>query len=80
MDDMRVDFITSRLRVKRMMMMDSGRTRELDYSIRLYTLHELGNMLHDVGFKVIEVSGHLGTPKVFMGADSPRLLVLAEKA
>jgi SAM-dependent methyltransferase len=80
MDDMRVDFITSRLRVKRMIMMDNGRSRELDYSIRLYTLHELGNMLHDVGFKVTEVSGHLGTPKVFMGADSPRLLVLAEKA
>jgi SAM-dependent methyltransferase len=80
MDDMRVDFITSRLRVKRMIMLDDGRSRELDYSIRLYTLHELGNMLHDVGFKVIEVSGHIATPKVFMGADSPRLLVLAEKA
>jgi SAM-dependent methyltransferase len=80
MDDMRVDFITSRLKVKRMIMMDDGRSRELDYSIRLYTLHELGNMLHDVGFKVTEVSGHLSTPRVFMGADSPRLLVLAEKA
>jgi SAM-dependent methyltransferase len=80
MDDMRVDFITSRLKVKRMIMMDNGRTRELDYSIRLYTLHELGNMLHDVGFKIAEVSGHLATPRVFMGADSPRLLVLAEKA
>jgi SAM-dependent methyltransferase len=80
MDDMRVDFISSRLKVKRMIMMDDGRTRELDYSIRLYTLHELGNMLHDVGFKVIEVSGHTSTPRVFMGADSSRLLVLAEKA
>jgi SAM-dependent methyltransferase len=80
MDDMRVDFITSRLKVKRMIMMDDGRTREFDYSIRLYTLHELGNMLHDVGFKVTEVSGHIATPRVFMGADSSRLLVLAEKA
>jgi SAM-dependent methyltransferase len=80
MDDMRVDFITSRLKVKRMIMMDDGRSRELEYSIRLYTLHELGRMLHDVGFKVTEVSGHLATPRVFMGADSPRLIVLAEKA
>jgi SAM-dependent methyltransferase len=80
MDEMRVDFIHSRLRVKRMVMLDDGRTRELDYSIRLYTLHELGRMLHDVGFKVTEVSGHPATPGVFMGADSPRLIVLAEKA
>jgi SAM-dependent methyltransferase len=80
MDEMRVDFITSRLKVKRMVILDDGRTRELDYSIRLYTLHELGRMLHDVGFKVTEVSGHPATPGVFMGADSPRLLVLAEKA
>jgi SAM-dependent methyltransferase len=80
MDEMRVDFITSRLRVKRMVILDDGRTRELDYSIRLYTLHELGRMLHDVGFKVTEVSGHPATPGVFMGADSPRLIVLAEKA
>ncbi len=80
MDEMRVDFITSRLKVKRMVILEDGRTRELDYSIRLYTLHELGRMLHDVGFKVTEVSGHPATPGVFMGADSPRLIVLAEKA
>jgi len=80
MDEMRVDFIHSRLRVKRMVMLDDGRTRELDYSIRLYTLHELGRLLHDVGFKVTEVSGHPATPGVFMGGDSPRLIVLAEKA
>ena len=80
MDEMRVDFITSRLKVKRMVMLEDGRTREMDYSIRLYTLHELGRMLHDVGFKVTEVSGLPATPGVFMGADSPRLIVLAEKA
>ena len=57
MDEMRVDFFTSRLRVKRTVMFEDGRTREIDYSIRLYALHELGKMLHDVGFKVIEVTG-----------------------
>jgi SAM-dependent methyltransferase len=80
MDEMRVDFITSRLKVKRMVILDDGRTREMDYSIRLYTLHELGRMLHDVGFKVTDVSGHPATPGVFMGADSPRLIVCAERA
>jgi len=80
MDEMRVDFISSRLKVKRMVILDDGRTREMDYSIRLYTLHELGRMLHDVGFKVTDVSGHPATPGVFMGADSPRLIVCAERA
>jgi SAM-dependent methyltransferase len=80
MDEMRVDFIASRLRVKRMVMLDDGRSRELDYSIRLYSLHELGRLLHDVGFKVTEVSGHAATPGVFFGGTSPRIIVLAEKS
>ena len=50
MDDMSVDFITSRLRVKRTMMLDDGRTRECAFSIRIYSLHELGKMLHEIGF------------------------------
>ncbi len=80
MDEMRVDFITSRLRVKRMVMLDDGRTREIEYGIRLYSLHEIGRLLHDVGFKVTEVSGRTATPGVFLGAESPRIIVLAEKA
>lgn len=80
MDEMSVDFITSRLRVKRTVMLDDGRTREIDYSIRLYALHELGKLLHGAGFKITEVSGQPATPGVFFGADSPRLIILAEKA
>lgn len=79
-DETNIDFITSRLRVKRTMMLDDGRSRELDYSIRLYALHELGRLLHEAGFRVTEVSGHPATPGVFFGPDSPRLIVLAEKA
>jgi SAM-dependent methyltransferase len=79
MDEMQIDWITSRLKVKRTMMMDDGRSREIDYSIRLYGLHELGKILHDQGFRVAEVSGRTTTPGVFFGADSPRTLILAEK-
>lgn len=79
-DETNVDFITSRLRVKRTVMLDDGRSRELDYSIRLYSLHELGRILHELGFRVTEVSGHPATPGVFFGADSPRIIILAEKA
>jgi SAM-dependent methyltransferase len=79
MDDMSVDFITSRLRVKRSVIFDDGRARECVYSIRLYSLHELGKLLHDVGFRVTEASGHTSTPGVFFGELSPRLIVLAQK-
>jgi SAM-dependent methyltransferase len=79
MDDMYVDFLTSRLRVKRTAMFDDGHSRELEYHIRLYTLSELGKLLHDVGFKVVEVSGHIAHPGVFFGTESPRLIILAER-
>jgi len=79
MDEMSVDFITSRMRVKRTMMLDDGRSREVEYSIRVYSLHELGKILHEHGFKVREVSGRLATPGVFFGTESPRAIILAEK-
>ncbi|HEX6272093.1 MAG TPA: methyltransferase domain-containing protein [Polyangiaceae bacterium] len=79
MDDMSLDFITSRLRVKRSLIFDDGRSRESVYSIRLYSLHELGKLLHDAGFRVAEASGHTATPGVFFGEISPRLLVLAQR-
>lgn len=79
MDDMSVDFISSRLKVKRSVMLDDGRTRECHYSIRLYSLHELGKLLHEVGFRIAEASGQASTPGVFMGQNSPRIIILAQR-
>jgi SAM-dependent methyltransferase len=79
MDDMSVDFITSRMRVKRTVMLDDGRSRECTYSVRIYGLHELGKLLHDIGFKVIQASGHPAVPGVFFGAQSGRVIILAAK-
>jgi SAM-dependent methyltransferase len=79
MDEMAIDWITSRMRVKRTLMMDDGRSKEIEYSIRIYALHELGRILHEQGFRVAEVSGRIGTPGVFFGGESPRTLILAEK-
>ncbi|HEY1960065.1 MAG TPA: methyltransferase domain-containing protein [Polyangiaceae bacterium] len=79
MDEMSVDWITSRMRVKRTMMLDDGRSKEIEYSVRIYALHELGKLLHDSGFRVAEVSGRIQTPGVFFGPNSPRTLILAEK-
>jgi len=79
MDDMHVDFITSRLCVKRTIMLDDGRNKECLYSIRLFGLHELGRMLHEIGFRVNEVTGHIAMRGVYMGATSPRLIMLVTK-
>jgi SAM-dependent methyltransferase len=78
MEETQVNYISSRLHVKRTVMLDDGRQRESAYSVRLYSLHELGQMLHK-SFRVVEVSGREATPGVFFGADSPRLLVVAER-
>lgn len=79
MDDAVIDYYTSRLRVKRSIILDDGRTRECTYSVRLYSFHELGKLLHEVGFRVTEVSGHPSTPGVFLGQASPRILMLAQR-
>lgn len=79
MDEAQLNGITSRLIVKRTMMMEDGRQREIEYSIRLYSLHELGKVLHDNGFRVAEASGDSSTPGKYFGSESPRLLILAEK-
>jgi hypothetical protein len=47
--------------------------------MRVYSLHELGKLLHEHGFKVCEVSGRLAMPGVFFGNESPRTIILAEK-
>jgi SAM-dependent methyltransferase len=79
MDEMTIDFITSRMKVKRTLMLDDGRSRETEHSMRVYSLHELGKILHEHGFKVCEVSGRVATPGVFFGNESPRTIILAEK-
>jgi SAM-dependent methyltransferase len=79
MDEMNLDFITSRMKIKRTMMFDDGRSGEVEYSMRVYSLHELGRILHEHGFKVREVSGRIATPGVFFGNESPRAIILAEK-
>lgn len=79
MDEMQVDWISSRMRMKRTMIATDGRSRETEYSIRIYSLHELGRLLHDNGFRVAEVSGRIETPGVFFGPESPRTVILAEK-
>jgi len=79
MDDVDFDWITSRLRVKRSLILDDGRSKELHYSVRLYDLSELGKLLHEVGFRVGHVSGDISTPGAFFGPASPYIVVRAQR-
>ncbi len=79
MDDAHLDESSSRLVVHRTVLFEEGRSREYDYSMRLFASHELRAMLVRAGFRVVEVSGHIATPGAFFGADSQRLIVLAER-
>lgn len=79
MEETHINYITSRLVVKRNVILDDGRQRDARYSVRLYALHELGQILHQQGFRVVEVSGREAHPGVYLGADSPRLIILAER-
>lgn len=79
LEDTDFNFIKSRLTVKRSWATSAGDQETIEYSIRLYSLHEMGKMFHAAGFRVIEISGQYATPGVFFGGDSPHLILLAEK-
>jgi SAM-dependent methyltransferase len=79
MEESEVNFFTSRLHIKRTVILDSGRQTENEYSLRLYSLHELGQILNGIGFRVTEVSGRDALPGVFFGQESPNMLIVAER-
>ena len=65
--------------MKRTVILDNGRQLENEYSLRLYSLHELGQLLNASGFRVSEVSGRDALPGVFFGQESPNLMIVAER-
>ncbi len=79
MEETSFDFISSRLSVKRTMLMDQGGKAPMEYSIRIYSLHELGNMLHKVGFAVASVGGHRAARRAFLGEESPKIIISSIK-
>jgi SAM-dependent methyltransferase len=79
MEESDFNYFNSRLSVKRTMMREDGRQAQADYAIRLYSLHELGQMMQQMGFRVIEVSGQEAIRGAFFGSCSPRILMLGER-
>ncbi|MBK6846644.1 MAG: class I SAM-dependent methyltransferase [Proteobacteria bacterium] len=79
LEEVEFNFYTSRLHNRRAVVFMDGRHIEHVISIRCYSLHELGKLLHHAGFRVLDVSGHWAHRGRFFGNDSAALIVLAER-
>lgn len=79
LEEVSFNYFTSRLQVQRSIVYEDGRQVEQEISIRAYSLHEIGKLLHHAGLKVLEVSGGLALRGRYFGADSRSILVVAEK-
>jgi SAM-dependent methyltransferase len=79
LEEVDFNYFSSRLQTQRSIIFEDGRQVEQEISIRAYSLHEIGKVLHHSGFRVTEVSGGLSLRGKFFGADSRQLIVVAEK-
>jgi SAM-dependent methyltransferase len=79
LEEVDFNYFTSRLQVQRQIILENGRQLEQDISIRAYSLHEIGKVLHHAGFRVLEVSGNLDLRGRFYGNESRQLVVVAER-
>jgi len=73
------NFHTSRIVTHRSIVFEDGRQLEQEISVRAYSLHEIGRLLRQAGFRVMDVSGGLNTRGQFFGSASRSLLIVAEK-
>jgi hypothetical protein len=79
LEEVDFNFHTSRILTHRSIVFEDGRQLEQEISVRAYSLHEIGRLLRQAGFRVLEISGSLATRGHFFGNTSRGLLILAEK-
>ncbi len=79
MEEVEFNYFTSRVESKRSVVFNDGRQINRNLSVRVYSLHELGKLLHQAGFVVRAVTGNLATPGRFFGPHSPFLIIKSEK-
>jgi SAM-dependent methyltransferase len=79
LEEVDFNYFTSRVISNRSVVFEDGRQLEQEISMRSYSLHELGKLLHTAGFRVTEVSGGLATRGRFFGNESRQIIVVAEK-
>jgi len=76
-----VEFLAekSQVQIKRYVVFSDGTERIYDIRLRLYSPHELQQMLKLAGFEILEISGSFHTPHAFFGKDSEHIIILAKK-
>jgi SAM-dependent methyltransferase len=79
LEEVEFNYFSSRIHSNRSVVFDDGRQIEQEISIRAYSLHELGKLLHAAGFRVVEVSGSVHTRGRYFGNHSRHIIVVAEK-
>lgn len=79
LEEVAFNYFSSRIVSNRSLVFDDGRQLEQEISLRTFSLHEIGKLLHSVGFRVVEISGSMSTRGRFFGAYSRDLVVVAEK-
>lgn len=79
LEEVEFNFNTSRILTHRSVVFEDGRQLDQEISVRAYSLHELGKLLRNAGFRVLEASGSVYTPGSFFGAASRSLVILAER-
>ena len=79
LEEVDFNYYSSRISSTRSIVFDDGRQLEQAISMRSFSLHELGKLLHSVGFRVTEISGSMATRGRFFGAHSRDLVVVAER-
>jgi SAM-dependent methyltransferase len=71
------DFFRSRLEMTNLLILQNGETKQANFSIRLYTLTEMIDLLHAAGLVLIDVYGDFSG--ALYNADSPRMILVAQK-
>ncbi len=79
LEEVEFNYFSSRIVSARSVVFDDGRQLEQEISIRAYSLHELGKLLHAAGFRVVEISGSMITKGRFFGNQSRDIIVVAER-
>ncbi len=79
LEEVEFNYFSSRVQSKRSVVFDDGRQVEQEISVRVYSLHEIGKLLHAAGFRVLEVSGSMATRGRFLGNRSREIIVVAER-
>lgn len=79
LEEVEFNYFSSRVQSKRSVVFDDGRQVEQEISLRVYSLHEIGKLLHAAGLRVVEVSGSMVTKGRFLGNRSREIIVIAER-